>query len=252
MEEVTTKSKAEKIRDWAQFVILIFAGLWAAATFYYKEVFLPDHRPASLVVTGSLEEVGRKGKLALVRARVHVLNKEEAKICAPAFWFTVRGVQFQVRTTPYLANDPKLQNSDGSLVDTFSNYSDSKKEVIANWKPGYWENWYEKNSEETFEELFYVPHDKYQALELNVKHWIVKSIQDIDSVKWKLSEDGSFSPIIMMKMISTENGKQSAEVYDPKNLQHQKSLTGLGEASHISTLSFLPISAEAQKSVPAR
>lgn len=252
MEETPIKSKAEKIRDWAQFLILICAGIWAATTFYIKEIYIPSNRPASLTVTGSLEEIGRKGDLALVRARVHVLNKAEVKICAPAFWFTVRGVQFQARTTPYLTNDPKLQNTDGSLVNTFSNYSDSRKEVVANWKPEYWENWYEKDSEETYEELFYVPHDKYQALELSVKHWIVKNIQDIDSVKWRLKEDGSFLPIIMMKKVGAENGKQSAEVYNSENQQHKKSLTGLGEADHISTLSFLPVRAEIQKPLSVR
>ena len=245
MEKAATKSKAEKIRDWAQFVILLGAGVWAAATFYIKEIYIPANRPASLVVTGSLEEVGRKGEFALIRARVHLINKQEVKIYAPALWFTVRGLQFQA--TPYKSCNPKLQNEDGSLIQTFANYSNLEKTVVANWQSGDWRNWYEKDNEATYEELFYVPHDKYQALQLDVEHWVTRSITDIAAVGWNLKKDGSFSPLIEMKKIGYENDLKLTEAYDQKNPRHEKSLIGLGQDSHISTLSFLPVISEERK-----
>lgn len=254
MEEAAKKSKAEKFREWAQFVILIIAGIWAAYTFHFnysKELQVQANRPASLVVTGSLEEIGRKSGLALVRAKVHVVNKREVKIFAPALWFTVTGNRFSAYSEQ--VPDDALRCEDGSLPEVFTQYSDCEPEVLAAWRLPGWVAWYEQDGESTHEQLFYVSVKKYHALQLLVGYAVARNIDQIASVEWKI-EKGAFTPTILMKKTGFDKSHpQLVEAYDPVENQHHEDLMkqyGIGWENHISSLSFLPNSKAGRQVTP--
>lgn len=243
MENIATKSNAEKFREWAQFVILLGAGVWAAATYYHKEIYVPSNRPASLAVTGSLEEIGRKGNLALVRAKVHVVNKREVKIYVPALYFTVTGTRFWPQNEPLPPDE--ICKEDGSLTqDDVTLYSDREPEVLTNWKLPGWDAYYEQDGESTHEQLFYVPLKKYHALQINVAYFIARNTEAIADVTWKIDKEiGTFAPTIWIKKVGYESNNQLAEELKPEKNQHHKDLMkrdGMGWEFPASSLSFLP------------
>src|SRR5690349_21023265 len=88
------------VREWVQFGILIFATIWGAYTFVYKEHIEPELKPAALVVTGDLQETGRSEESLMIRARVHAVNKTDRPLYMPALWYTVWGVRLQPQGKP--------------------------------------------------------------------------------------------------------------------------------------------------------
>lgn len=84
MEKDPAKPLLQRIKDWLQIILLVFGAAWGIYTFVYKEIIVPSRRPAALRVTATLEEVGRKKDMLLVRARIVVSNQSDTKIYAPA------------------------------------------------------------------------------------------------------------------------------------------------------------------------
>lgn len=251
MEKSAGKTSAEKIREWAQFSLLMFTGVWGTwwgyRTFYYKEVYLPSLRPAALVISGSLEEIGRKGDMALVRARIHAINKKDIKIWAPALWFTLKGIQLNSKTesTEEFAQTP---NDDQPLPDELAAYSDVEPHVIARWKLQGMETYYEPGDETTDEELFYIPLGRYEATQLKVEVVVSKTIDELASVKWEVAEDGSFTPTLMIKGPDYERDSNRIEQYQPNGKHREwQARNGVGYNWSVTTLSLLQVATEARK-----
>jgi len=174
----------------------------------YKEQIVPSRLPFFLTISGSLEEVGREGNLALVLARVHLVNNKETTIYAPALWFTVTGFKFSEKQSSEQAYLLEAQNNQ-PLPDTFTIYSKQDSKVIAGWKHPRFDLWYVPNAESTDEMLLSVPTDLYQAIQMKVYVVHSKSKDAVTSVVWHISEDGSFDPIIQTKdgiMLDSETG----------------------------------------------
>lgn len=89
MTQQRGRSKLEATKDFVEVVAIIVAGFWASCTFWYQE----SQRPAALAVSASLEEVGRRDGMALVRLNVHAVNRSNSKVYVPAFWYTVEGLR---------------------------------------------------------------------------------------------------------------------------------------------------------------
>src|SRR5215218_6583250 len=80
------------VRDVIQALALLIAAMWGGYTFIYREIIIPARRPAALVVTPTLEAIGRRGDTILARATFHMVNHSASKVYAPAIWYSVRGL----------------------------------------------------------------------------------------------------------------------------------------------------------------
>jgi hypothetical protein len=240
------------IRDWVQFVLLLFASVWGAYTFVYKEIIVPANRPATLAISGSLDELGCKGNFVLVRARISAANKKDVRIYAPALWFTMRGQK--ITTSNELDQGGILsQTNDNTVPQIFTKYSRVQSDVIAAWRLPSWEIWYDPGDETTNDELFYVPSDIYQALKLEVGVIITRNIDAIASVNWTVTDDGSFDPKLMIKPRKHKGDSEINEPFDSeKNSRHRdwelKYGTGYNWAE--TTISLLPNGAIDSRKIP--
>jgi hypothetical protein len=88
----TTKSDSrwKDRRDWVQLVVVVFVALSGAYQFVFKDVIKPSREPTALELGIGLENVGKKGGMLLVRARIAAVNPTNRRIYVPAFWFNVR------------------------------------------------------------------------------------------------------------------------------------------------------------------
>jgi hypothetical protein len=242
------KSIAQAVREWTQFALLVFAAAWGVVTFVIKDMIIPARRPATLAITSTLEEVGRTGTTALIRARVHAVNHSDSKIYAPAFWYTARGSRLVATRPPPTgtikpivdrAFDPRVKPPH----DAAALYSaEDTTNVVAVWRvspdP---DTWYEPADETTNEELFYVPVGTYDAIRLTVEAIGSKTIEGIARIEWTVAQDGSLAPKVLLKTHGYESDSSKVEPYDPlKNARHRRwqRQNGVGYNWAISTLSL--------------
>jgi hypothetical protein len=252
MESGPSKPTPEKVREWVQFALLLFASVWGTwwgyHTFVYKEIIVPSKRPAALAISGSLEEVGRKGDMVLVRARIHVVNNRDIRIYAPALWLTLKGLQMRAKAASVQGLPPRAENR-GLPPEKFATYSEDKAQFIARWRLPDWQTWYEPSDQTTNEELFFVPLNLYEAIQLRVEVYVTKSIDAVASVEWRVATDGSFVPTLMLKVKGrgSDNNQTLSEQFEPvKNRQHKEweVNNGVGQNWSVTTLSLLPTAVE--------
>jgi len=223
------KSIPKAVREWTQFALLVFAAAWGVVTFVIKDMIIPARRPATLAITSTLEEVGRTGTTALIRARVHAVNHSDSKIYVPAFWYTARGSRLVAARPPPTgtikpivdrAFDPRVKPPH----DAAALYSaEDTTTVVAVWRvspdP---DTWYEPADETTNEELFYVPVDGYDAVRLTVEVIVSKSIDGLARVDWPVAEDGSLWPQLLLKKEGYERDSSQVEPFNAfQNRRHR-------------------------------
>ena len=97
------------IRDAIQAFALLVAAVWGGYTFVYKEVVVPARQPAALVVTPTLEAIGRRGDLVLARATFHMVNRSDSKVYAPVNH--LKNELLRVRMYPSRARRSRAANS---------------------------------------------------------------------------------------------------------------------------------------------
>src|SRR5215210_7720118 len=73
-------ARARVLRDVLQAFALLIAAAWGLYTFVYKEVIVPRNRPAALVVTPTLEAIGRQGDMVLALAVFQMKNTSDSKV----------------------------------------------------------------------------------------------------------------------------------------------------------------------------
>ena len=183
------------LRDAIQAVALLLAAVWGVYTFVYKEVVLPAKQPAALVVTPSLEAIGRRGDLVLARATFHMVNHSHSKVYVPAMWYAVRGLKLEAVTpedTTYLRENRDAASKPYPTA-RFSQYTAS--DVIATGKVSTEvETWFEPEAEQRVEHLLYIPADRYDAAQLGVEYLISKDIGDVREIRWRTTEAGDLEP----------------------------------------------------------
>jgi hypothetical protein len=186
------------LREWTQFAILLFATGWGVYTFVYKETILPSRRPATLAVSTSLEEVGRTEKKALIRLRVHAVNRTDRKIYVPALWYTIQGYRLTEQTGA--ADEFRAQIEYAPQAEIHGRYSTvADADVVAvgtilNRVTDY----YEPTDETSNEVLFEVPLDRYHALRVHAQFFLTRQTDGLSLNGWQVSESGELNPQLML------------------------------------------------------
>lgn len=232
MKIQSPKLTAENVREWLQFIVIVVAGLWGAYTFIYKEIIIPAARPASLEVSGEMENIGQKDGNILVRVRIYVSNIREIKVYAPAIWFTVRGLDLE-------AVKPANESYGIMQIDAYSiqraRYGKQEEIVLAAWRFQDDGNWYQPGDETSNDYLFYVPEGQFEALQLKLEFMVTKNIDLLANVRWQ-DTDGVFSPTLMIK---DENGTDAPFNYENARHLAWSEKVGLSYNWFLTTLSLL-------------
>jgi hypothetical protein len=236
------RPREQVIKEWTQFALLLFASVWGVYTFVYKEIIVPARRPATLTVSGTLEELGRKGNMALIRARVHAVNSSNAKIYVPAFWYTATGVRLQPARSSETPVKSVVEAGLKTPLEGIARYSAEAGDVVAVWRLPGMEVWYEPGDETTNEELFYVPVDSFEAIRLKVDVIGAKGIDRLAGVQWTVGEDGSLFPQLLLKKRSYLRKSSRVEPFNSfVNRRHRRweLKNRVGHNWSISTLSLI-------------
>ena len=205
------RSTSRLIRDLLQSVALIIAAMWGAYTFFYREIIIPARRPAALVVTPSLEAIGRRGDTVLAKATFLMQNHSDSKVYAPAIWYTVRGLKLQpvaTEDTAYLRAN--RENADKPYPTArFSQFTAA--DVIGEGKiNGEVEYWFDPGGEQRVEQILYIPADRYDAAQLSVQYLVTKDIHELKQVRWRTTDDGDLDPRLVFAEGSSYAGPAAA------------------------------------------
>ena len=189
------RSTSRLIRDLLQSLALVIAAMWGAYTFFYREIIIPARRPAALVVTPSLEAIGRKGDTVLAKATFLIVNPSESRVYAPAIWYSVFGLKLQavaMEDTAYLRRN--RENADQPHATArFSQFTAA--DVIGEGKiNGEVEYWFDSNGQQRVEQILYIPADRYDAAQLSVQYLATKDIHELKQVRWRTMDDGELDP----------------------------------------------------------
>lgn len=225
----TLKPREQTLREWGQFAALLFGGVWAIVTFYYKDIIVPRARPAALVGSLRLEEVGRKGRMSLVRAHIGLANRSESKVWVPALWYTAVGVRLDTQSladSPYVRLVRHYADQVGESIDPFESVTrhagTAVETVLAAWKEPEMLYWFEPNDEMSHETMFYVPTDRYDAVWLNVDYIVTKSIDPVATIRWSAESDGSLWPQLYLKRAGFDRDTSRVELFEYGNPHHAK------------------------------
>jgi hypothetical protein len=245
MKREGMKENAQTAREWVQFALIVFASVFGIYTFWYKDVHVPGLRPAALAISATVEEIGRNGDLALIRARVHAVNRSDVRVYAPAFWYTATGLR--IRSTD-LSVDEFKSSIEGALQQQgfakFARYSnEGVPDVVAVWKLEDFDVWYDPKDETTNEELFYVPAGTYEAVRLNVEAVVAKQIAEFAPTQWNLAPDGSGSltPLLSLRSAGYDRDHSKVEVLDAEKYPRQREWmesNGVGRDWAVATVSL--------------
>jgi hypothetical protein len=189
------RSTSRLIRDLLQSLALVIAAMWGAYTFFYREIIIPARRPAALVVTPSLEEIGRRGDTVLAKATFLIVNPSESRVYAPAIWYSVFGLKLQavaMEDTAYLRRN--RENADKPHATArFSQFTAA--DVIGEGKiNSEVEYWFDSNGQQRVEQILYIPADRYDAAQLSVQYLATKDIHELKQVRWRTMDDGELDP----------------------------------------------------------
>jgi len=188
------------IRDVIQAVALLIAAMWGGYTFIYREIIIPARRPAALVVTPTLEAIGRHGDTILAKATFHMVNHSASRVYAPAIWYSVRGLKLQglaTEDTTYLRQNQEAANKPYPTA-RFSEYTVA--DVIGTGKvASEVETWWDTEAEQSLEFLLYIPADRYDAAQVTVTSLVAKNVGDVKEVSWRTNEAGDLDPRLVFR-----------------------------------------------------
>ncbi|HSU13449.1 hypothetical protein [Longimicrobium sp.] len=205
------RSSARVVRDIVQAFALIVAAMWGAYTFIYREIVIPARRPAALVVTPTLEAIGRRGDTVLARATFQIVNRSDTKVYAPAIWYAVRGLKLEPVATDdstYLRQN--RENAQLPYATTrFSQFT--AVEVIGLGKVNSEvEYWFEPQQEQRVEQILYIPADRYDAAQLQVQYLIAKDVHEVKEIRWRTTDEGDLEPRLVFAAESPYAGAAAA------------------------------------------
>jgi len=204
-------ARARVLRDVLQAFALLIAAAWGLYTFVYKEVIVPRNRPAALVVTPTLEAIGRQGDMVLARATFQMKNTSDSKVYAPAIWYAVRGLKLEgVEQDDSTFLRQLGENAQKPYPSArFSQFS--AVEVLGTGKisPEV-ETWFEPGAEQRVEQILLIPADRYDAAQLQVVSLISKDVHEVKEIRWRTGEDGDLEPRLVFAAGSPYAGAPAA------------------------------------------
>jgi hypothetical protein len=239
MSDIGRKSVAQVFREWVQFLTVILVAILGAWQFYFKEVLIPSRRPAVLVIGATLDAIGRRGNMVLLRARIHLVNKSTNRVYLTNLWYTATGIRFDL-IDPLNGPEPLEVERDLDGDAWFSAFSTPPlREVVAAWKLPPDTTWYDPTDETSNEQLFYVPANRYDAVQLQVDINVMRSIADLAPEKWTVNPDGSLFPQMFLKRPGWEKDPSLVEELDPVSKHHKWAhANGAGHNSAYATVSL--------------
>lgn len=192
MEGKPSISHAARIREWAQFGILLFATAWGVYTYILKDILGPAQRPTALELTTTLEEVGQAKGYRLIRIRIVSTNPSDRRTYIPALWYTVWGQKLAN------ADSRKFWGTVNSALPgklTARHSRDILGEVVASRRI-YVDNTslYDPHEKTTEEDVFAVPTRLYDYLIMKVEYRFARDTVGMGQVSWQLDPDGSWVP----------------------------------------------------------
>jgi len=188
-------ARARVLRDVLQAVALLIAAAWGLYTFVYKEVIVPRNRPAALVVTPSLEAIGRHGDTILALATFQMANHSDSKVYAPAIWYSVRGLKLAGVEQDDSAYLHQLRKGAQETFPTARFSQFTGVDLIGAGKvSGEVETWFEPGAEQRVEQILLIPADRYDAAQLQVQYLIAKDVHEVKEIRWRTVEQGDLEP----------------------------------------------------------
>lgn len=173
--------------EWLQAILLGVGTVFAAGTFWYKDVHEPAVSPATLTITPQLEAIGRRGDELLVRASLRVENRSAYRVYVPAFWYTVRGFCYRPRTISPDSYEASLAAWHEGGVQSRFNEAPHGDLLVAGRPSPRKDSYYDPGSERRYEELFLVPAEGYGALRMEVQYMLAKDVAEIDTTRWTVA-----------------------------------------------------------------
>lgn len=236
----------QRFKEGAQFFLIIFGAGWGIYTFIYKDIIVPSRRPPAVTLTAALEELDRADGMILVRARLLVANRGDAKVWVPALWWNVYGVSFggKDRTAAQFATDvrPLLKRGDEGI----SRFSNVKTvEVVAAGRVPDYEMWYQPRDETVHEQLFLVPEGRFDAVQVYLEAYIFKSIDDFAQTRWDINEEGWLTPTLLVKQRGWDKDSSLVVPFAPEASRAQRKAVDREEAGHNFTTASVRIKAKA-------
>lgn len=216
----------QKTREGVQFFLIIFGASFGVYTFIYKDILVPAWRPPTIGLAATLEELDRADGMVLIRAHLIVKNPGDAKVWVPALWWNVYGVSFsgEERTASEFADDvrPLLQRGDES-VSRFS--SIRLGEIVAVGRIPDHEYWYQPKDETVHQQLFLVPEQRFDVVQIYVTAYIFKSIDRFAPTRWELNEQGELLPVLLLKQKGWDRDSSRVVRFAPEaNHTHRKAM----------------------------
>ncbi len=239
MADEAQRDMGKVIREWGQFAIVLFATISAFYQFIYKERIVPSRRPPVLTIQATLEAVGRKGPLVLVRARVRVANQSDVKVWVPALWYNIVAYRAGDETLSDSTFAPFVRQMIANKGEAASRYSPpASMQVVAVWHLSTTYFWYQPKDESTNETLFYVPADRFDAVMMQAQMVMTKNGGAIDSLEFATQSSGEIEPKLLVP--GSKGGK--TEALDDQNPRHRRwaEENGVAHNSTVATLSLLP------------
>lgn len=240
------RRRPRSLREWRSLVEILLlpsALVWGAWEFHYRERIAPNRLPALLNVTPSVERLGRRDSLVLVRAGFQLKNPSEGRIYAPAMWYTAIGHRLLPRNpedTTYLR---MLRESAGDFA-TIPRYSRvERSEVVAagHVLPPMEGVWFDPGEEQALQELFYVPECRYDYLEIRLDFMLARDMGRMAPLVWLADSVGGLSAEVRLKGSGYDRDTTRVEALDEAKPEHADwaSRTGFGWSWVVSTLPLL-------------
>lgn len=173
--------------EWLQAILLGVGTMFAAGTFWYKDVHAPAVSPATLTIEPSMETIGRRGNSLLVRASLRIENRSDYRVYVPAFWYTVRGYCYQPRAMSRDSYETELAAwREGGVHSRYN--APARGDLLVAGRPSpRKDSYYDPGSERRYEELFLVPAEGYGALRMEVQYMVAKDVSEIDTTRWSVA-----------------------------------------------------------------
>ncbi len=216
-----------------QLLMTILALFWGYWEFSYKEQ-QRQLEPPAISVTAKLEELDRQDCMVLVRAHLDVTNRANGKAWIPALWWNVYGISLQgeENTVPEFVKTTQsgLQSGLEEQRQGYARFSSEIKwEIVTVGRNLDFEYYFNINDVARLEDLFLVPEDKFDYLQIAVQAYVARSIEAFNPTLWKVDEEG----VLLAQLDSKKEGP-----IDVENSRHRELLERYNIAANIDVASL--------------
>jgi hypothetical protein len=251
------KRNRQVIPQYTQALVLLGTALFTYFTFFYTEEFLPTKEQPILLLTATLEEVGRKTSpgagavtMIAVKAAVNAQNTSKTRVTVVSAFYNVRGSSVAPGRDEYRSPWPRLPPLDGSQAapgrDEYSEYVEKELGLAAKYKgdrdtivsrydiptgievihssnlmQGGWA--LDPGEQYSRSTIFYVPEGAYDFLNIKFDVHVAKDPQykEVIENRWRAEEDGELHNVFFLRrggLPCDENDPaRNCDEYNPKN-----------------------------------